>query len=134
MENRKKPWGRGGLGSYGTRKNGIREGEAQGEKERLPERSMKIVCRPQSNYPSPLACLPRAPRSFRRPVTSKRLLRTLGWRGNENKTINNVGVLSSLNQLGFYCKSITTNGLDCTLTEFYYDIIFPRSKPNITRK
>ena len=123
-----------GLEVRGPRKNGIRGGETRGEKECLPERSMKIVSRPQSNYPSLLACLPHAPRSFRRPVASKRLLRTLGWRRNEDKTINFVGILSSLNLLGFYCKSIKTNGLHCTLTEFYYDIIFPRSKPNITRK
>ena len=39
------------LEEMGARKNGAREGDMRGDRERLPERSMKIVSRRQSNYP-----------------------------------------------------------------------------------
>ena len=40
----------GRLKVMGERKNGTREGDTRGERERLPGRTMKIVSRPLSNY------------------------------------------------------------------------------------
>ena len=91
----------------------------RGERERLPERSREIVLALSPIIPLPLrVSLARPVLSCAQlmPVCSKRLLRTLGWKGKENKTSTFVGLLLSLNLLGFY------------------DIIFPPSRPNITRK
>ena len=41
----------------GVRKNGAREGDTRGERERLPKKPTKIVSRPLSNYLAALRSL-----------------------------------------------------------------------------
>ena len=63
------------LGSIRVKeRTGAREGDTQGERERLPERPMKIVSRPLSNYPKAAAW---SVKYFDR----NRLTSTLGTRG-----------------------------------------------------